>query len=332
MLRWLSLLILSTLCLGGAQPQHLLLPDSLKQKMAAGVPVRVVDVDLTDKRVQVSVQTARGMPRGAESFSTLLARTHPTIAINGTYFSTIGLAPIGDIMIRGKLLYRGGMGTALAITPEKQAIIQRVGQSGNPKWKGYDTVLACGPALVLNGKVDVTPTEEGFQDPHIMGSTPRMGVGLTPAGHLLLAQTLASVDFRKWAEVMLALGCRDAMNLDAGASAALYYRGKTLRSPGRDLTNILAVYVDRPLPDLALLAPGPEIADEFAANGRHSSHASDNAKDPGNSSSPKAVSVRLCGDTFQKATDFCPTTVLRRVVKGKRLPTCRLHSSPQSER
>ena len=48
----------------------------------------------------------------------------------------------------------------------------------------------------------------------------------------------------QWARVMKALGCRDAMNLDAGASLAMSYRGRTLIRPGRNLTNLLAVYVD----------------------------------------------------------------------------------------
>ena len=55
--------------------------------------------------------------------------------------------------------------------------------------------------------------------------------------------TLAPISFGKWAQVMQGLGCSDAMNLDAGASQALYYRGKTLISPGRSLTNLLLVHV-----------------------------------------------------------------------------------------
>jgi len=42
---------------------------------------------------------------------------------------------------------------------------------------------------------------------------------------------------------MYDLGATDAMNLDAGASLGLDYRGKTLIAPGRKLTNILTIRV-----------------------------------------------------------------------------------------
>ena len=35
------------------------------------------------------------------------------------------------------------------------------------------------------------------------------------------------------------------VNLDAGASLAMHYRGKTLASPGRHLTNLLVVYMGK---------------------------------------------------------------------------------------
>jgi len=32
------------------------------------------------------------------------------------------------------------------------------------------------------------------------------------------------------------------MNLDGGSSTAMYYRGKTITTPGRRLTNVLLIY------------------------------------------------------------------------------------------
>jgi exopolysaccharide biosynthesis protein len=218
-------------------------PDTLFAASAAGVPCRVIQVNLADPRVHVSVQTASGCPSGAEPFSTLVARSHPTIAVNGAYFSKGTLKPIGDIVSGGRLVTKGMMGTALAITADNQAVIRRVRWGHAEDWSGYETVLGCGPALMLDGRLDVRPESEGFHDPHVMGSTKRMGVGLTRDRRLLIVQTLAPVTFGKWAEVMRALGCADAMNLDAGASLAMYYRGRTLASPGRNLTNLLVVHV-----------------------------------------------------------------------------------------
>lgn len=219
-------------------------PDTLEYRKPVGVPCRVIRVKLADPRVRIAVEVSRGFPNQAESFSSLVARGRPTAAINGSYFSKTDLRPIGDIVVDGSLVHRGFMGTALAITRENEAIIRRVHRGHAEDWTGYETVLACGPKLVSNGQVDLLVDEEGFHDPHVMASTPRMGVGLNAAHELLLVNTLAPVDFARWAEVMKELGCVDAMNLDAGASLAMYYRGRTLRAPGRALTNILMVYVD----------------------------------------------------------------------------------------
>jgi exopolysaccharide biosynthesis protein len=211
---------------------------------AAGIPVRVVRINLADPRVHISAQVSSGCPGNWEDFEAMVARSKPTLAVNGAYFSKGSLKPIGDIVAGGKLVSSGMMGTALAVTKDNEAIIKRVKWGHAEDWSEYETVLGCGPALMLGGKLDVQPEHEGFHDPHVMGSAKRLGVGLTPDKHLLIVTTLAPVTFVKWADVMRGLGCTDAMNLDAGASLAMYYHGKTLIKPGRKLTNLLLVHID----------------------------------------------------------------------------------------
>ncbi len=217
--------------------------ETMTTATSAGIPVRVIRVNLADPRVRISVQVARGCPNGAEEFETMVARSKPVIAVNGAYFSKDSLKPIGDIVSSGRLVCKGMMGTAVAITKDNDAAIRRVKWGHAEDWSDYETVIGCGPALVLKGKVDVQPENEGFHDPHVMGSTKRMGVGLTSDRQMLIVTTLEPVTFGRWAEVMRGLGCTDAMNLDAGASLAMYYHGKTLIRPGRKLTNLLLVHV-----------------------------------------------------------------------------------------
>jgi uncharacterized protein YigE (DUF2233 family) len=219
-------------------------PETMFNTVSSGIPVRVVRVNLADPRVHISAQVCSGCPGNWEDFEILVARSKPTLAVNGAYFSKGSLKPIGDIVSGGKLVSSGMMGTALAITKDNQAKIKRVKWGHAEDWTEYETVLGCGPALMLGGKLDVQPENEGFHDPHVMGSAIRLGVGLTPDKHLLIVTTLAPVTFMKWAEVMRGLGCTDAMNLDAGASLAMYYHGKALIHPGRKLTNLLLVHVD----------------------------------------------------------------------------------------
>ncbi len=299
-------------------------PDSYLETQAAGVPVRVISINLNDPRVKISVQGAPGFPNRAYSMPKMVTATQPDIAINGAYASKQTLIPIGDVVIRGQKVNTGNMGTVMAITKNKQVLIRRVPYAHTLYWPGYETVLGCGPALVLDGKADVQPVEEHFSDPHVMGATVRMGVGVRPDNTLLFVNTKKGVTFQKWADVMLALGCRDAYNLDAGASLGMYYRGKMVITPGRHITNILGVWISRPLPEFAALCPVQNALRAVSPSGNGGSTML-LPRDPGNSPHPQAKLMTLCGDTMLLATEFCPTTIKRRIAPGKTLKVCPAH-------
>jgi exopolysaccharide biosynthesis protein len=236
--------MLSNLVLGlllGAAPAQA--PVTVLDTKAAGVAVRLIRIDLADPRVRLGVILAQDFPGGDEPFPLMVRRTNPTAAVNGAYFSKTTKLPIGDIVVRGKLVHKGLMGTALAITRDNRAIMRRVVWGHAEDWSAFETVLACGPALVLGGRVDVRPTTEGFRDPSVMGSAQRMGVGLTHDRKMLLVHARSGVTFAQFGQVMKGLGCVDAMNLDAGASLGMYAFGRTYVSPSRRLTNLFAVWV-----------------------------------------------------------------------------------------
>lgn len=207
-----------------------------------GAPVRVIQVDLKRPGVRVGIQVAEGFPTGDEPFEALVRRSGAEIAITGTFFDTASLRPVGDLVHRGEVLYRGHMGTALALTPDNEPTMRRVPFGRTQDWSAFEFVMACGPALVLDGEVDVDPGGEGFRDPSIFGTVPRVGVGFTADRRLLLVAT-GPLSFQGFARVMQRLECTHAMNLDAGSSRALFYRGQYLIRPGRQLTNILTVDV-----------------------------------------------------------------------------------------
>lgn len=214
---------------------------AVRTRTVDGIRLRTLDVDLADPRVRVSIQTARGFPHGSEDFRTLVARARPVVAINGAYFSKQTYAPIGDVVIAGKIVHRGLMGTALAITRRNEVTIRRVRPDRTEDWSRYETVLACGPALVLDRRIDVDPAFERFHDPHVMRAARRMGIAMLLDRRLTIVTTADPVTFAQWARVMYDLGATDAMNLDAGASLAMYVRGKTLLAPSRKLTTILTI-------------------------------------------------------------------------------------------
>jgi exopolysaccharide biosynthesis protein len=134
------------------------------------------------------------------------------------------------------------MGTALCLTQDCTPMITTVERHKHIDWSNFNTVICCGPRLVANGSISLNPASEGFQDQRVLGNSNRTGVGITSSNKLLLVNTSKSVSLAKWAEVMKALGCVDAVNFDGGASSAMYYRGKTISTPGRKLTNVLLVY------------------------------------------------------------------------------------------
>ena len=77
-----------------------------------------------------------------------------------------------------------------------------------------------------------------------MRSTRRLGVALLLGHRLALVTTSDPVTFAKFARVMYDLGATDAMNLDAGASLAMFYKGKTVIKPHRKIADILTIRVD----------------------------------------------------------------------------------------
>ncbi len=145
-------------------------------------------------------------------------------------------------MIGGYLAHFGGMGTALCIAKGNKAKFVTAAQDRHADWSLYETVIACGPRLVTGSRVEVNPTAEGFRDPHVLGVGRRTAVGLTYRNRLLLLSTRKGCTLTQLANIMRDLGCTDAINFDGGSSAAMYYRGRMISTPGRELTNVLLVY------------------------------------------------------------------------------------------
>ncbi|MBW7474478.1 phosphodiester glycosidase family protein [Paenibacillus oenotherae] len=106
-------------------------------------------------------------------------------------------------------------------------------------WSGVHTAIGAGPRLVKDGKAAVNAAVEGFRDPKILtGGGARSGIAILKDGSVMIA-TVSGATMQQWAQVMASLGAQHAMNLDGGASSGLWYKGKTITSPGRELSNAL---------------------------------------------------------------------------------------------
>ncbi|NGZ75882.1 phosphodiester glycosidase family protein [Saccharibacillus alkalitolerans] len=106
-------------------------------------------------------------------------------------------------------------------------------------WDDVVTAVGAGPRLVKDGKVALDPAGEGFSDPKILtASGARSGIAIMPDGSVMLA-TVGGATMKQWAQVMQKMGAKQAMNLDGGASSAMYANGRTLTNAGRSLSNTL---------------------------------------------------------------------------------------------
>jgi len=227
------------------------------QTGAAGVPIKVISVDLNDPNIKVSAVMARRGNGTAEPFRQMIARANPNVAVTGTFFSLDNLQPVGDIVIDGSLVHFGGMGTALCITPSNHAEMVTCTWGRHHDWSPYDFVVACGPRLLHGGQIVLDPHAERFRDKHMLAPNSRIAVGITRGNTLFFAMTHEPIYLGRLARVMRSLGAVEAMNLDAGTSTGFYYNGATLAQPGRKLTNMIVVYGRRDRYERALdqLAP-----------------------------------------------------------------------------
>jgi len=221
-----------------AAPQSI----SVNYKVVNNFPVKYVAVNLNDPEVTVTTALATRFPTGLESWNSIINRLHPDALINGTYFSLRTNMPVGDIAVGGDLIYRGVVGTALCITPDNRVAFRPGPQQCKPDWHGYQSVLCVGPRLLTDGVETVNAWEEGFRDPHVLGSATRSAVAWRPDNSLLLLTVETNISLTNLAYVCKGLGATQAMCLDGGTSSGLYANGRSVTTPGRSVSNVLVIY------------------------------------------------------------------------------------------
>lgn len=208
-----------------------------------GVGINVVEADLSDPEVRLGAMVARGGIGSAEAFRQMVRRARPTAAITGTFFGTRDNIPTGDLVINGKPLFRGFIGTAVAITEGNLvSFIPTQYKGGAIDWSLYDTVIRGGPRLVDSGVVTMTAKSEGFRTLPVTARRTRTAVGLTRDNRLQFVAVRQGITLWELAKVMRAIGAYHAVALDGGTSTAMYFAGNFVANPGRGLTNVLMIY------------------------------------------------------------------------------------------
>ena len=199
-------------------------------------------IDLKNRNALVTLQVPGGFPLRNASFSDFIKVSQPDAAITGTYFNMSTYVPVGDMAMFGKPIHYGEVGTSMAITPDREVFFSRSTGKFISRWNNFETILAAGPTVLKEGKLDIHPELESFTDRRIFGLAKRCAAGYRPDGYLVLATSRGCVSLSELGRAFLSMGCTEAMNLDGGSSSALYYHGSYYSQPRRKLTNLLIVF------------------------------------------------------------------------------------------
>lgn len=214
---------------------------AFSHESVCGASVYVIKVDMNDPALRVDIGLpAKGIAH-SETFASLVKRHAPLAAVTGIYFDVRTLRPTGTIVTRGRTVHVSHIGTAVCFMPDNTVLFvdARPGQACD--LSAAECGFRTGPRLLADGRYVLNPRPEGFRHPGLFGARIRTALGVTSHNKLLLVLVRTPVSFSKLASVMKALGATDAVSLDGGTSAAMYYMGAIIKNPGRPLTNVVEI-------------------------------------------------------------------------------------------
>lgn len=221
-----------------------------------GVQFYQATVDLKDPEMFLSIELANNAAEansatsthGDESFPSFVKRSRGALVQNGTFFSKDNQKRVmGNMVARGRYLKYSpweNYGTTLGLkrNNEPEMVTART-EHRQPDWSQHWFSITCGPRLLRGGEVEIRATDEGFADPHVLGVGARCAIGYPASKDKIYIVTfLRGLSLEKEAEVMKAMGCSEAMNLDGGASRSIAHNSQVIVPASRPLTNVIVVY------------------------------------------------------------------------------------------
>lgn len=230
-------------------------PLKMVARTILGVPLYLATIDLSDSETFIGVGLANQAnqansarsTRGDESFVQFVRRHRAALTMSGTFFSMDAQKRVmGNMVSGGEFLKYSpweNYGTTLGVKSGNLLEMVTARTDGKPNWQDHWFSLTAGPRLLRKGQISIRPKQEGFTDPSVMGVAVRSAIGFTPNRKKLLHVTFVKpISLQQEAEIMQALGCWEAMNLDGGTSLALAKGNRILRGARRRLTNVIMVY------------------------------------------------------------------------------------------
>ncbi len=223
------------------------LPYRIWRRHFRGRLAYVVRVSLPDVHAELLFARDRAHPhRACERFDALRRRAGAAIVASGAFFGESSHRTMGTLISAGQVWQgqpRDDLGTALEIDARGVAVLRTL--KIEAARRDCPFFFQAGPRLVRDGSIWLHPRFEGFRDPVLLDRARRVAAGLSHGGRVLLLVGFPQpISLRTEAEAMRDLGCRDAMNLDGGSSAALAIGDRVLVRPDTPLTHLVVFQPD----------------------------------------------------------------------------------------
>ena len=169
-----------------------------------------------------------------ETTSDMAEENNAILAINGDYY---GFRDSGYVLRNGTL-YRdtsaGGEDLAILSDGSFYLFDEDDITAEEVQAMGALQIFSFGPALVENGSVAVSASEEVSQ---AMTSNPRTAIGIVSPLHYVIVVSdgrtseSSGLSLYQLAGVFAGLGCTEAYNLDGGGSSTLWFCGSVVNNP-----------------------------------------------------------------------------------------------------
>lgn len=110
-------------------------------------------------------------------------------------------------------------------------------QNANGFGGGLSAGVVNYPGLLDNGNVQIDDNQSGLSDKQRAVGT-KVGIGVRGTKNVMVV-IARNVNMQQFAYVFKSLGATGALNLDTGGSTALYYNGRYMAGPGRNIPNAI---------------------------------------------------------------------------------------------
>lgn len=198
--------------------------------------VYVADVVLSSPEYLQTAFAQSSYGRNVTEKTSEMAQDAGTIlAINGDYYG----AQKKGYVIRDGVLYRDTAKTdqqdlviyedgTMKIISEDEVTAEELLEEGTKE------VLSFGPALITDGEIAVTESDEVGK---AMASNPRTAIGMIDDLHYVFVvsdgrtEESEGLSLLELAEFMDSLGVKTAYNLDGGGSSTMYFNGEVINQP-----------------------------------------------------------------------------------------------------